>query len=432
MESTIKIPSRFKSLDFMKGLALVLILESHLGIWWGDGTWTSAWTLMELFIRPLGPTNFIMISIFGMILSLNIRDKAAPGKSELPRLLKRSFVFIVIGTILTMIELTSEIANPSIFFGYKLARIFFTWNIFTYLGFVQIIIYFFRRLNVKIQIVCTLAVFIFFYITVPIVVQIFINRHVDYVTGNVDLSSGMTGTLFVYFTLFFENSMAPLIPYIATSFLVCIVYTKLLDICSSKEIERSKLAAEFRAIKWKALVLIIAGIATGFMLSPGLIGQVEYQRLIEPFIIQVGSNTYVSQLWDPVLGGYPLFLQQNNPSYILYSFGLVSMISMALLERIDIPGKNPAIIDVLARFGMYSLSVFLTHAIASYIPLSFGFLAFFGALAIVAAGYIVVLDIWDYKWKGKFTIEYWLKLFLSTDISVAIKKRRALKKATIS
>src|SRR5271157_3932858 len=428
----LNIPARFKSLDFMKGTALIMILEAHLGLWWTDHSWFSAWTLTTMIIRPFGPSNFILISIFGTILSLDIREKAMPGKSELPRLLKRTFIFLIIGTILNIIDLSGEIANPAVFFGYKIARIMLTWNIFTFLGVAQVIIFFFRRLNAKIQIAFTVGVFIFYYIMIPSFVQSFVALGIDYQNGTPDLTHGMTPILFIYFTLFFENAMATFVPYIAAAFLTCIIYKRLADICSDKTAEKSKLMAEFRSIKWISVGLILAGILIGFPFSPGLMMQLEYQHLISPFIIQVGSSSSTFQLWNPSWGGYPLFLQQNNPAFILYSFGLMSIVSVCMMERVDIPGKNPKIVDVISRFGVYSLSVFTTHAVASYLPLPLGYLQFLLAFAAVAIGYIIVFYVWDVKWNGKYTFEYWLKLFLATNISLTIKRKMAVKKAHVS
>jgi hypothetical protein len=416
---------RFKSLDFMKGFALIIIFEAHLGLFWGNGSWNSLWTLTQLIIRPFGPANFIIISIFGMLLSLDIRDRAGTSKNELGRLLKRSFIFIAIGCVINAIDLGTQLTDPTVFIGYKILRVLLNWNILSYLGVVQIVMYYFRRIKSKwIQLAAVAAVFAFDYIMVPIFVSAFQSAGLNYKFSDITLpmtqgAPYIIGRVILYYSLFFENAMAPMIPWLAMSFLVSIVYSEFITLLASGDPSESKLRAAIRKIKYYSVAIMVVGILSGFRLSPGWINQSEYYGLINPDIFRI---------WPPAWGGYPLFLQLDTSSYIMYSFGLMSLISIYFIDHIDLAEKGvwkqSRVINVLSRFGTFSLTVFLTHAIAAFIPLSLNYPQFLVALALFTAFYISVIYAWDKYGHGKYSVEWAIKLFMSTNLTARIKSTR--------
>nr|MDO8111737.1 heparan-alpha-glucosaminide N-acetyltransferase domain-containing protein [Candidatus Sigynarchaeota archaeon] len=415
-----QIPTRFKSLDFMKGLALVFILFVHFGLWWGNDTWASLWAFSVIFcFRIFGPVNFIFTSIFGVILSLNLRQKKEPGKSELHRLLKRTFMFLVIGTIINTINLWREVVEPTVFAGFKVLRIVFTWNIFTFLAIAQVIIFFFRRLKKPVQVAITAGVFIFYYIAIPIFTGILDRRFIDYQHGDIFMVDVLTGSILVYFLLFFENSMAPFIPYIAVAFLVNIVYSDYLAMLAEPDPDLGRIKRSMKRILVISFVAVGVGILMGFPLSPGFLNQVDYIRL---------TNNDAFRIWDPSLGGFPLFLHANNPAFIMFAFGIVSIIAITGIWKIDMVQRKSKLVDVLAVFGAYSLTAFITHSIASIFPLSLDLLPY---LALIVPLIVVIVGIfyaWDKKLKGIFSLEWLLKWYMNNNVTALLKQQMAKNK----
>ncbi len=361
-------PIRFASLDLLRGIALVLILEAHLGIWWGDPSWYSAWALTQIVIRPVGPVNFIIASIFGTMVSISLKERGGITKGLMPQLWKRFLLFLIIGSVLNFINLWRDIVDPNVLVWFKLLRILFTWNIFTFLAFAQIIVQFARKLPAWANICFVMGIFVYYYLSIPVFVRILENHHVDYHNGDLFLSDIPTGYMLVYFLLFFENSMAPFIPWMSVTFLVVAVYNPLVKCVSSPGAGRDEVMAKIHRVQKIAVFLLVTGVLIGFSPSP------------------------------------------------------------ACMKQIDLLGKTRRLTSILISFGKYSLTVFLTHALFSFIPLALPYLGFLLAVFIVAAGYIAGLVYWDRRWGGKYSIEWLVKFFLYANITALIQQPRNGKK----
>jgi hypothetical protein len=413
------LPSRFKFLDFMKGIALVFILWAHLGMWWQDGSWTSAHAFGVVFIfRPFGPSNFIFASIFGLLLSVETREKGGPGKAIPSRLLKRSVVFIGIGCILNLIGIAKDIFNPDVLFALSLLRVLLNCNIFTFLGIAQLVIYYGRKLHPAIQVILIAGIVSTYYLLAGAFTAECNLLRVEYRYGDLFLSDIASPVAILYFLLMFENSMAPLFPYIALVFIVNLVYRNLIKMLAvprdSAQIEKAK--AEMRRIAWISLLLSCTGVILGIMTSPGLINQMEYLNLVHADAFRV---------WNPAIGGYPLFLQSGNPGYILYSFGIVSLLVLGGTWLVDLSPRKRRLVDIIATFGSYSLTVFITHAIASFFPLEANFLAFSALYGLVTLLYVAAIYYWNKAARGKFSLEWLLGQFLAGSVIQRIKQRKA-------
>ncbi|MBN2153770.1 MAG: DUF1624 domain-containing protein [Candidatus Lokiarchaeota archaeon] len=414
-------PPRFKFLDFMKGLALLLILWAHLGLWWHDGSWTSIHTFMVIFfIRPFGPSNFIFASIFGLLLSVEMRENEGQQKMFRTRMVKRTAVFLVIGCILNLINISDDVFAPGALIAAGLLRVLLNCNIFTFLGIAQIAIYFARKINVAIQVALVALVFVSYYLVVNAFTAECNAIGVDYRLGDLFLSDISTPVAILYFLLMFENSMAPLVPYIALVFLVNIVYRGLIKLLAAPAtpVQRDRIKAEMRRVAVASALISLAGVILGIMPSPGAINQVEYLNLI---------NDDAYRIWNPGIGGFPLFLQPANPAYVLYSFGLVSLLVLGGTWLIDFTRRKWVHIDLIATFGSYSLTVFITHAVASFITIRIGLLAFSALIATIIVLYVAGIYFWHKRFRGRLSLEWFMRKFLATDFIQGIKARRGRK-----
>lgn len=410
-------PLRFKFLDFMKGIALIMILWVHLGLWWQDGSWTSAHAFaLIFFMRPFGATNFIFVSIFGFLLSIEIREKDGQKKAFRTRMIKRSIIFLGIGCILNIINLASDIFDPAVFLAPKLLRLLLTCNIFTFLGLAQIVIYLGRKLSPAIQVILIAGIFASYYLLVNALTAECNTLGINYRYGDLYLSDIASPVAILYFLFMFENSMAPLVPYIAMVFIVNLVYRNLIKLLAipTVSIEREKVKAEMRRVAWASILIACAGVILGIMSSPGAINQMEYLDLVHDDAFRI---------WNPSIGGYPLFLQACNPGHILYAFGLLSLLVLGGTWMIDLNPKKRVIVDIFATFGSYSLTVFITHSVASFFPLPLSFLAFSVLSGVVILLYVAGIWYWDKLLSGKLSLEWLLGQFLATDVIQRIKQR---------
>ncbi len=408
---------RFKFIDFMKGIAIVLILWVHLGLWWEDGSWTSARAFATIFfIRPFGPANFIFASIFGVLLSAEMREKDGDNRAYQTRMMRRSIVFLGIGGILNLINLVTDVFNPAVPLAASLLRVLLTCNIFTFLGLAQMIIYVGRRLHPAIQVALIVGIFATYYLVVNAFTAECNALGVDYRHGDVFLSDIASPVALLYFLLMFENSMSPLVPYIALVFIVNLVYKNLIKLLAvpASSIQMEKVKAEMRRIAVVSVLMTFTGVIMGIMSSPGAINQMEYEDFInaDPF-----------RIWNPDIGGFPLFLQPANPGYVLYSFGIVSLLELGGTWIVDLNHRKSAFVDLFAIFGAYSLTVFITHAAAALFPFKVDILAFMALYGIVAFLYVAGIWYWDKKNRGKFSLEWLLKQFLAGDVIGRIKRR---------
>ena len=417
---------RFKSLDFLKGLGLIIILEAHLGLWYQSGTWHSSWAITQIITRPGGPANFILVSILGLLISFFLRQESVNKRHVILRVAKRSLIFLFIGSILNIINIWQDIVATDVFFVYKLLRVLFTCNIFTFLGWAQLITCAFKDLKKSIQIAFIVATFAFYYIALPFFIEVMDNRVLNYRMGDLYLYSAMpteiSGTLFVYFMMFFENSMAPFIPWVGLVFLVNAVYGEFAR-AIRHQTQPSDLLGVLKRIQKYSLICIGVGVGMGFAFSPGLMNQVEYSWLV--------NDASAIRFWDPSLGGYPLFLHQNNPAYILFAFGLMSFFTSSLIMQIDIKQRwrTSRFIKTFSVFGKYSMTVFITHALASFIPLTLSFPEFLLVLALASTFYISIIYLWHEKFHGIGSLSWAMRIMLSGEI---MKKIRAVEFKKVS
>lgn len=413
-------PPRLLSLDLLRGIALVFILEAHLGIWWGNSDWFSAWALVQVVIRPFGPANFIFASVIGTLVSLKVRDSGSRATNERFRLWKRFMLYVIIGSFLNVINAWDELIFPGTPIYIRILMVVFRWNIFTYLAFVQVIILHARRLPRLACFTIAAAIFTFYFIAVPVFVRVLDNHLVNYQMQDVYASDVLTGSLVVYFLLFFENSMAPLVPWLALAFIVMGVYKTVVDLLATPGTSREALRAAITRAGRVSIIVLCVAILLGSALSPGLMSQAEYFKLV---------NDDAFRVWNPAWGGYPLFLHQNNPAYILYSFALISLLFGITTLRVDLQGVKNKVSSIFISFGKYSMTVFLTHALFSFIRVSLSYWWFLVMFTLVTVFYMVVMVTWDTRWRGRYTIEWLVKFYVDANISALVKKHSG-KKAT--
>lgn len=393
---------RLKALDFMKGLGLVIVLLAHWSMWWTDHTWTSASAFALLFTRFLGIPNFTLMSIIGLMLSLKGKEETCGAREQFTRVLKRAAIFLFIGSINNIIYAWDALQVPVVPIGWKILFVLFSCNVLTFIGIAQIALVFFKRLHVAFQVVTITAIILAYYAFLPVITPI--------ITPNteqtVELLASTPATI-VYTFFFMENTMAPLIPSLAVPFLASVVYARFSTAISAKPFTMERVLHELRFVRLVSITIMVLGITIGATLTTGIFSYARYTELVLPD---------ATRLWTAP--GYPLFFHLTHPSYVLFSFGALSLLLTLAFEAIDIKARRGRVVERLAVFGKYSLTIYLLNPIAIFFPIPLNMFGFIALWTMATSLSIAGTWIWETRWEGKYSVDWFIRKIASTNITL--------------
>ncbi|MHA1996948.1 MAG: hypothetical protein ACTSU9_02455, partial [Promethearchaeota archaeon] len=119
------------------------------------------------------------------------------------------------------------------------------------------------------------------------------------------------------------------------------------------------------------------------------------------------------RIWNPDWGGFPYFLQANNPLYVLYTFSLISVILVSILWFVDFKGLGRHRgIGIISRAGKYTLTMFVTHGIFALFPIQVHYWTFLVYYLTVTTGYLVGFYFWEKHAGGKVSLEWCVQKFV--------------------
>ncbi|MFX0102277.1 MAG: hypothetical protein ACFFCS_22115 [Candidatus Hodarchaeota archaeon] len=416
------IPSRLKTLDLIKALSLIVIFLTHLFYVWGDNSFLSGYALIQTIIRPIGPAAFIFCAIFGSLISFNMQEEITDDKSILYRTLKRTIIYLVLGAFINFLcngMFILGIGGPQYPWYYSIATILIKFNVFTFMGVANITLYFFRKLPIVPKIIITILFFAMYFILLEIIRAFFISVGIDF---NADLRVWDAGdyqnsVLFVlHFFLYQDSDMASIMPWLGFVFIMTIILEPFCASIANKD-EKS-IILNLRKSKISTGIVLLASVIIGFPLTEGYLTNKYYLELIH-------SDAF--KIWPESLGGMPLFLQRSTGFYIFYSFGYVSIITLFLIEYLDFKGKSFKGLDTLTRFGKYSMTVFITHALIVLFPMNLILVPFIIVYFIFTLGYIILINIWDRTIQGMFSFEWMIQKVMKYSFRSLIDKSRTQK-----
>jgi hypothetical protein len=192
-------------------------------------------------------------------------------------------------------------------------------------------------------------------------------------------------------------------------FLACVVYDKLASALSMRPATSERILHELRIVQLVSAALMVLGIVLGSSLTTGIFSYSRYADLVTP------DST---RLW--FAPGYPLFLHLTHPSYVLFSFGALSLLLTVVFEAVDLNSRRGRGSEIFSVFGKYSLTIYLLNPIAVFFPFPIsleGFIILFStATSLTIAGTYV----WEKHWEGKYSVDWLIRKFVSTNISVLL------------
>ena len=130
-------PRRIKSIDFVKGFAIVFIILAHTASGWLNGASRYLYGILFTLLDILGPSLFVFLSALSVIFSIKRKEGILPQKIIRNRIFTRGIVMIVIGMI----------TNIAILEGGNLKIAIWGWNIITFIGFSQIFAFYILKLS---------------------------------------------------------------------------------------------------------------------------------------------------------------------------------------------------------------------------------------------------------------------------------------------
>ncbi|MFX1237944.1 MAG: heparan-alpha-glucosaminide N-acetyltransferase domain-containing protein [Promethearchaeota archaeon] len=347
--------SRIRSIDFIKGFAISLIILAHsAGVWKLpelDGIYTFIFTYLDVF----GSSLFIFLSALSVVFSIHKKNKKIPEKTLKNRVFIRGFMIMAIGTLYNL---------PNAFIGTtEFPFNLWGWNILMFIGFAQIFTYYIIKLTRGLRALIGISIILLTYFLSPFL-HTYKENPVVYV---------------IHFIVISPTPLNPLLPFVSICFISSIFGEILVEAMSLESFE-ARLDL-FRRFLRNGVIFLFVGVLLGIL-----------DR--DPFFISHGIY-------------FPKFVIRGEPSNIFYSIGIALILIGSLFYYIDVLKKNNVFVQMFVFLGNVSLSLFLISYI--WLPLFtvhfnifiiwFAWIAYTSILAFM-------MYIWRYYFSGKYSLEW--------------------------
>ncbi|MFW9897953.1 MAG: heparan-alpha-glucosaminide N-acetyltransferase domain-containing protein [Candidatus Thorarchaeota archaeon] len=341
-------PRRIKSIDFVKGLAIILIMMAHVSEAWLDSDWVYIYAMMFCIMDVFGPSLFVFLSALSVVFSIKKKQGKVHPKIIRNQILSRGASIAVIGMIINLAWLNQGPADYRPFFPLSL----WGWNILMFLGFSQVFSYYALKLTKKWRIIIGLTII---FISMPLR-QFLIYYREDY--------------LIVWILHFIITSPAPqlpLFPWLSICFLSTIFGEYLYE--AMIEGTEDAYVGLIRIFLFWGVIFIIFGVIAP-SISLGLPPKISWGwelQTTETMNMNEYPHLYVlgimnQQKYYKFLG-IPLFLIRSTTANMLYNLGAALLIIGIFFYIIDLKNKENNFTSMLIYYGKISLSLFLIHFI---------------------------------------------------------------------
>lgn len=377
---------RVVAIDVLKGMAISVVILIHFAARVLTDQWNWLYNMIYLFGDVFGPALFAFLSSISVTIAIHKKRKVYCEKDIRNSILKRSITLIFLSFIVNLVMGFDH-------FGFLA---FWRWQIIQFIGFSQIITYYILKLQGHQRVILA---FITAYIT-PIIfnyiTSLMFSAGIDYHSLRIEDLGNPVALL--YYFLFQHYWAVPILPWIYIIMVGSVVGENLISVMSVKESGDKKLYYRFfRNVIIDGSLIIIAGILTGMKL------------LSEDFGLNIWEG--IQSGVDLFPNGIPEFLVHSSVPNIMYSLGLALIFTAIIFYLCEIKKIRGKIIQFLAFFGRYSLTIFVLHPVFWIgIKNLLGPLGLFSVTFLVIAILGLLLYIWNYKLKGIGTIEWFLNL----------------------
>jgi len=352
----ISTPRRIGSIDFVKGLAIILIIGAHAAAAWLVPSWQFFHGIGFTFLDIVGPSLFVFLSALSVVFSIKRKKGILPEKVIRNRIFSRGIMIIIIAVIFNVISIEFTIE------GYIFPATLWGWNILMFIGFSQIFSYY--ALKIK-KIYRAVIGFVIIFTSDPIRQFLFQGKE-----------AGDPISIVLHYIITSPSPMTPLLPWLSFCFISSIFGEYLYEaMIGGTEKDYWKL---FRIFLYWGIAFVLVGIFTGlnsyiygdaYLL--GVLPLNEYPHLM--LIDGMRTQKFIPGIEYP--GMWEFTIRGRAPNMI-YNLGAALILIAVCFYIIDIKKKMNNFISMMNYYGKISLSLFLLHFI--FLPLYINSLDFVG------------------------------------------------------
>ena len=364
-------PQRIRSIDFVKGFAIIFIIIAHTSMVWLDSDWIYIHGMAYAALDILGPSLFIFLSALSVIFSIRRKKGRLPDKVIRNRIFSRGLTIIVIGMLFNLIGLST--VRPDIPFPLNL----WGWNILMFIGFSQIFSYYAVKLKKWPRAIIGVII-----ILISPIFREFLYLEKD-------------SNPLIWLTHFIVTSPTPeitLFPWLAVCFISTIFGEYLYDAMMLGTEE-----AYFRLFRlfliW-GLIFVVSGLILGWQLqTPETMVESEYPHL-RLYTIMNQQNYYH-------FPGMPEFLIRGTIGNMFYNLGAALLIIAIYFYLIDIKKHDNKFTSMIEYYGKISLSLFLVEYVFLMLFIGQFNIVVFPFVCLAYIGFLgFLLYIWNEYFNG--------------------------------
>ena len=384
---------RIGSIDFVKGIAIILIIGAHSAGAWLVPSWRFFYGVLFSFLDIFGPSLFVFLSALSVVFSIRRRKASTREKVIRNRIFSRGIMIIAIAVIFNLVSI--EFTIP----GYSFPATLWGWNILMFIGASQIFSYYALKLNKVARAIIGLLII---YISDPVRQFLFQGKEV-----------GDLLTTVLHYIITSPSPMTPLLPWISICFISSIFGEYLYEamVGGTKKAYRKL----FRTFIYWGIFLVIVGVSLGrnsyipgtefLAATDTTIGNLPLSEY--PHLILLGETNFPTYVHNITYPGMWEFLIRGRAPNMIYNLGAALILIAVCFYIIDIKRKMNNFISMINYYGKVSLSLFLLHFvfitlflnsldIIAYWILLFGYVGFWG----------FIMYIWNEFYDGKGSPEW--------------------------
>ncbi|MBY9005797.1 MAG: DUF1624 domain-containing protein [Candidatus Lokiarchaeota archaeon] len=378
-----KLKRRLNSIDFVKGLAIILIILSHLSDAWLNSEWRFLFGIGTAFLDIFGPSLFILLSALSVVFSIKKKKETIPEKVIRNKILFRGIAIMIIGAFF---NLSIPHNPPYDVFPFNIFPLtLWGWNILFFMGFTQIASYFILKLNINVRIVIGVII-----ILIGPILREIIFYEID------------THPVFLWLNFFITSPVPqlPFLPWISICFISTTFGEYLFKMMNQGT--EDALIRLYKVFFISGILFITSGIIIGFRLHTTSTIDINLYETID--WLTIANNQNFLQFQFP---GMPEFFIRSTISNIFYLLGWALLIISISIYYIDIKGKKGIFNRMLIFYGKVSLSLFLIMFLTGYLftegfPPWFFVITYFGVVGLLG----FLMYVWTIYFKGIGTPEW--------------------------
>jgi len=370
---------RIGSIDFVKGIAIILIIGAHSAKAWLVESWLFFYGIGFAFLDIVGPSLFVFLSALSVVFSIRRKKGEVKEKIIRNRIFSRAIMIIVIAVIFNIVSIEFTVE------GYYFPATLWGWNILMFIGLSQIFSYYALKLSKISRAVIGLLI-----IFTSDTIRLWLFQGKD---TNILIK-------ILHYIIVSPSPMTPLLPWLSICFLSSIFGEYLYEAMVGGT--KKAYIKLFRTFLYWGIILILVGILLGtksylpgndFILATnttiGTLPPNEYPHILLWY--DMITQKFLPEITYP---GMWEFTVRGRAPNMIYNLGAALILIAVCFYFIDIKRKMNIFVTMVNYYGKVSLSLFLLHFVFitlflnsldffAYAFLYFGMLGFWGFIMYI-------------------------------------------------